>query len=120
MPVLIALWLACSASAPTDAPVTATSLELPGAYTGLSIPTDGAEVTKHDEEGLVLNYPGGTVRPLVEAYASALNTDGWSVEDPQDGGRFVRVLAHKGDQSLEVYVVAQPQRAEVHLEFVQP
>ncbi len=119
MHVLFALWLACSSST-TEPPAepAAASLELPGDFGSLPVPTEGAEMTKHEGKELVLTYPGGEVRPLVESYVSALDGAGWAVEQPQSGGRFVRVQAHKDDQTLEFFVVAQPDRAEVHMEFV--
>jgi hypothetical protein len=32
----------------------------------------------------------------------------------------VRIEAHKDARSLEFFMVAQPERAEVHMEFVAP
>jgi len=120
MTVLFALWLACSSSSPPsgDAPAAGSALELPGDFEHIPVPTAGAEVTKHEGQELVLNYPGGTVRELVESYVSALHDKGWALEDPQNGGRFVRVEAHKDGRTLEFFVVAQPERAEVHMELL--
>jgi hypothetical protein len=120
MTLLFPLWLACSSPSapvvPEGAPAGQT-LELPGDFEHLPVPTQGAELTSHEGQELVLNYPGGEVRPLVEAYVNALDKDGWALEAPQDGGRFVRVEAHKGSRTLEFFVVAQPERAEVHMEL---
>lgn len=120
--VLLMALLACggtTAPSTPDAPAASgPTIELPDPYEQLAVPTDGAEIQKQEGDEIVLNYPGRTMADLLGAYKTRLESDGWTLETPQNGGRFVRVQASKGKQKLEYFVVKQPERTEVHMELV--
>ena len=114
--LLLVLLLACGSSGPAAPP----SLELPGPYTGMALPTAGATVKSHDGADLVLSYPNSDSREALATWAGALNADGWKVSDPEAGPGFVRLVANRGKGSLEVFVVKRAAGVEIHLELDDP
>jgi hypothetical protein len=114
---LLAL-LACSTGTPDSPTPQAPSIDLPGSYEHLKIPTSGAVVHTYEGDEMVLHYPGAKTADVLKSYIDMLHDDSWQIDEPQNGGRFVRVQANKGEKHLEFFVVRQPERTEVHLEWV--
>jgi hypothetical protein len=113
------LLFACGEPAPQPALVPeGPALVLSAPYADLRLPTAGATVKSQEGADLVLNYDGLAPRDVLSTWVNALNADGWTVEDPMATERFTQVNATRGTGKLEIFVVAQPSRTEVHLELI--